>query len=361
MPCVGLEIHDRCELLQQAAATKTQIASALWEHGHTSLTGWIDRIKERQQTAEQHKTSLETSLANIQSINNKTELKMLEETRSLEAAKEAANERDRLSIEHDKYLNDKQALEKLLTVTPQFNAQEFNEYREKHKFFQEKIHAIELETARQKTEITSLYEPRIEKNKANLTALRLQVEQQANYVTLHRAYNEIPSLLFEEAIPSIEQYTNEILEKISPGKRVQLRSFKDTKAGTQTKSLDVVGMTPTGNRDFDNLSGSEKFRQSLALRIAIARYNKERNNAQIDFFVVDEGFGSLDDENVVRSKAALREIASGFDLFLIITHVGELQDTFENKILIQPPNLSRSRPIYYYYFLFPVSALYLVP
>jgi exonuclease SbcC len=155
-------------------------------------------------------------------------------------------------------------------------------------------------------------------------------------VTLHRAYNEIPSLLFEEAIPYIEQYTNEILEKVSPGKRVQLRSFKDTKAGTQTKSLDVVGMTATGNRDFDNLSGSEKFRQSLALRIAIARYNKERNNVTIDFFVVDEGFGSLDAENRVQAKAALKDIASRFDLFLIITHVEELKDTFDNKILINP-------------------------
>jgi DNA repair exonuclease SbcCD ATPase subunit len=52
--------------------------------------------------------------------------------------------------------------------------------------------------------------------------------------------------------------------------------------------------------------------------------------------VVDEGFGSLDEDNVVKSKAALRDIASGFDLFLIITHVRELQDTFDNKILIQP-------------------------
>jgi DNA repair exonuclease SbcCD ATPase subunit len=332
VPCVGLEIHDRCELLKQAAATKLQISTTLWEYGHTSLTGWVDRIKERQQTAEQHKTSLETSLANIQSIINKTELKLIQEIHTLEAA----NERDRLCKEHDKYLNDKQALEKQLTSTPQFNAQEFNEFQEKHKFFQEKIHSIELDIARQKTALTSLYEPRIQKNKDNLTALRLRAEQQANYVTLHRAYNEITSLLFEEAIPYIEQYTNEILEKVSPGKRVQLRSFKDTKAGTQTKSLDVVGMTATGNRDFDNLSGSEKFRQSLALRIAIARYNKERNNVTIDFFVVDEGFGSLDAENRVQAKAALKDIASRFDLFLIITHVGELQDTFDNKILINP-------------------------
>src|SRR5262249_8377123 len=82
--------------------------------------------------------------------------------------------------------------------------------------------------------------------------------------------------------------------------------------------------------------GSAKFRQSLALRVAIARYNKERNQAQVDFFVVDEGFGSLDDENVVKTKMALKELASSFDLFLIITHVSELMDTFDNKILIQP-------------------------
>jgi DNA repair exonuclease SbcCD ATPase subunit len=287
VPCVGLEIHDQCELLKQAAQAKIQIETDLKKYDFQTIEAWAESITERQNIIDQHKTSLETSLANIQSIINKTELKLVQETQALESAKN----RDRLCKEHDKYLTDKQALEKQLTSTPQFNAQEFNEFREKHKFFQDKIHSIELDIARQKTALTSLYEPRIQKNKDYLTALRLQQEQQANYVTLHRAYNEIPSLLFEEAIPYIEQYTNEILEKVSPGKRVQLRSFKDTKAGTQTKSLDVVGMTATGNRDFDNLSGSEKFRQSLALRIAIARYNKERNNVTIDFFVVDEGFG----------------------------------------------------------------------
>jgi len=164
----------------------------------------------------------------------------------------------------------------------------------------------------------------IQQTGADLFNLKAKEKQQANYTALHRAYNEIPSLLFEEAIPTIEQYTNEILDLIMPGRRVQLRSFRETKAGTQQKSLDVVGMTPTGNCDFSNLSGSEKFRQSLALRIAIARYNKERNNVTIDFFVVDEGFGSLDGENIVKTKQALKELASRFDLFLIITHVDRL-------------------------------------
>jgi len=34
--------------------------------------------------------------------------------------------------------------------------------------------------------------------------------------------------------------------------------------------------------------------------------------------------GSLDGENVVKTKAALKELASRFDLFLIITHVDRL-------------------------------------
>ena len=46
------------------------------------------------------------------------------------------------------------------------------------------------------------------------------------------------------------------------------------------------------------------------------------------------GSGSLDGQNVVQAKAALKELASRFDLFLIITHVERVQDTFENKILI---------------------------
>jgi len=99
--------------------------------------------------------------------------------------------------------------------------------------------------------------------------------------------------------------------------------------------LDVVGWTGTGLRDIENLSGSERFRQGLALRVALARVNAEMYNTQIGFFIVDEGFGSLDPENIDAVRPALQEVAKQFDLFLVITHIEELKDTFDEEIHVR--------------------------
>jgi len=159
----------------------------------------------------------------------------------------------------------------------------------------------------------------------------------AGYRTLYTAYNEIPTMLFEEAMPLIEQYTNEILQKISPERTIQLRSLKENKNGNVQKALDIVPQQATGTRDFNDLSGSAKFRQSLALRIALARYNRERHNTEIDFFIVDEGFGSLDNNNVSLMKSMLKDIVSHFDLFLMISHIDELKDVFNTQIVVNGP------------------------
>ena len=55
-------------------------------------------------------------------------------------------------------------------------------------------------------------------------------------------------------------------------------------------------------------------------------------NTQIGFFIIDEGFGSLDAENVDAVKDVLREVAKQFDLFLVITHIEDLKDTFDEEI-----------------------------
>ena len=319
VPCVGLAMNLTCELLKEANKARARIQEGLKTAGAKDIHTWKNDLTVRRGNEDQIKQDLDTHLDRLTKANQKFELTILDQNRQLEAIKG----RDEIRKQHDQLINEIQTLQKQMKAQPEYNSKEHAELMEKAKSFSNNGHAIQNEITKLTTEKSYLIKA-IQQTGADLFNLKAKEKQQANYTALHRAYNEIPSLLFEEAIPTIEQYTNEILDLIMPGRRVQLRSFRETKAGTQQKSLDVVGMTPTGNCDFSNLSGSEKFRQSLALRIAIARYNKERNNVTIDFFVVDEGFGSLDGENIVKTKQALKELASRFDLFLIITHVDRL-------------------------------------
>src|SRR5262249_17440724 len=263
VPCVGLAMNLTCQLLKEANKARARIQEGLKTAGRKDMHAWKNDLTVRRGNEDQIKQDLDTHLDRLMKANQKFELTILDQNRQLEAIAG----RDEIRKQHDQLINEIQNLHKQLKAQPEYDSKEHAELMEKAKSFSNSGHAIQNEITKLTTEKSYLIKA-IDQTKRELTDLKWREKQQANYTALHRAYNEIPSLLFEEAIPTIEAYTNEILDLIMPGRRVQLRSFRTTNKGTQQKSLDVVGMTPTGNRDFSNLSGSEKFRQSLALRIA---------------------------------------------------------------------------------------------
>ena len=54
----------------------------------------------------------------------------------------------------------------------------------------------------------------------------------------------------------------------------------------------------------------------------------------MDAMFVDEGFGSLDEETLSRAMKTLDGLAEGERMVGIISHVGELKDRIEKKILV---------------------------
>lgn len=55
---------------------------------------------------------------------------------------------------------------------------------------------------------------------------------------------------------------------------------------------------------------------------------------QLDAMFVDEGFGSLDEDALDQAVKALGNLADGKKLVGIISHVAELKDRIEKKIVI---------------------------
>ena len=325
VPCVGLDIHDKCELLSQAIETKKKISK------------YRSYEKSDIATCRQVEKEIKEHIAFLKDAESKLVAENFSNQSKLEQAKRnKTNKVKKIQLELE-IAQQKQGLKRLESEakTCEFDFELYNKTKAKLDEILLNSHQIEVYLAGIKSKKENSLE-RIKVLDEIIEKLKEKENSLANYKTLYNAYNEIPALLFEQAIPTIENYANEILQVISPDKQVELRTFKETKSNTIKKTLDVVSNTSTGVRDFANLSGSERFRESLALRLALARYNKETNNLSIDFFVVDEGFGSLDGINVVKTKMALKEIASRFDLFLIITHVSELADTFDKQVLVNP-------------------------
>ncbi|MGH8944696.1 MAG: SbcC/MukB-like Walker B domain-containing protein, partial [Acidimicrobiia bacterium] len=72
------------------------------------------------------------------------------------------------------------------------------------------------------------------------------------------------------------------------------------------------------------LSGGETFLFSLALAMSLAETLSSAGGARLDAIILDEGFGTLDDEPLDIVASVLEELAAHDLVVGVITHVKEL-------------------------------------
>lgn len=132
--------------------------------------------------------------------------------------------------------------------------------------------------------------------------------------------------LISKVLPMIEGEVNNILGQIvefglqldMDGKNINANIVYDT----QKWSLEMC-------------SGMERFISGLAIRIALINVcNLPRPN----FLVVDEGFGTLDNENLTSLYMLFAYLKTQFDFVMIISHIDSMRDVVDSLIEIKKIN-----------------------
>jgi len=85
-------------------------------------------------------------------------------------------------------------------------------------------------------------------------------------------------------------------------------------------------------RSADTLSGGETFLVSLSLAFALSSAICRKSNRPIEFFFLDEGFGTLDDELVETVVDSLEKFKNSDFSIGIISHVKELKERISSRI-----------------------------
>ena len=115
-------------------------------------------------------------------------------------------------------------------------------------------------------------------------------------------------------------------------KRQEDSGNRREKAGLE---LDVVDHYNGTLRSVKTLSGGESFKASLSLALGLSdEIQALAGGIQLDAMFIDEGFGSLDDESLSQAMKALTSLADGNRMVGIISHVTELKEKIENKIVV---------------------------
>ncbi len=166
--------------------------------------------------------------------------------------------------------------------------------------------------------------------------------QQRVYQELAQAFgkNGIQALMIENVLPQLEAQTNQLLSRLSANQLhvqfVTQRAGKTSKAKKKNAklidTLDIVIADARGTRAYETYSGGEAFRINFAIRLALAKLLAQRAGAALQLLIVDEGFGTQDNEGCDRLIAAINAIAPDFACILTVTHMPHLKEAFAARI-----------------------------
>lgn len=140
----------------------------------------------------------------------------------------------------------------------------------------------------------------------------------------------------DNAIPRIEHAANDVLSRLSDrGMSVRLETQREKRDGKGViETLDLIVGDRIGERPYRLLSGSEKFKVSVALRVGLMRVLQVHGNYPITFFVLDEGqLGSVTEEWREAVADVIAELQQDYQVILV-THFADVAAVLPQQVII---------------------------
>ena len=241
-------------------------------------------------------------------------------------SREHAAERDQASIDIER-LTKKQDEKATLESEVQSIAQKLGEASALKDTLTKRLGFIEAEISQGETLKNQILESEKEIEKLG--------GEKAVYEILEGAFKQIPYILVARGIGAVERIANEILSMISSsGLTVKIETEKMTKTTKKVKDeINLAILDNEGPKIYPLLSGGERLRVAMALRLAISEVLAHRRGTRIDTLIADEPFGPLDVEGIEDMKEAMRELKKRFKFLGIITHIDRAQDIFPTRLV----------------------------
>lgn len=186
--------------------------------------------------------------------------------------------------------------------------------------------------------------------KQRATEIQQKTTQHQELCTIAHAMGKdgIQALLIEEVIPDIEHEANELLSRLTQNQaHIIIESLKDLKSGKTKETLDIFISDGLGIRPYELFSGGEAFRIDFALRIAISKLVARKAGTALQTLIIDEGFGSQDEEGLSLIMDALHAIQHDFEKIIIVSHLPFMKDQFPVHFTIEKGPMGSNISVYH--------------
>lgn len=146
----------------------------------------------------------------------------------------------------------------------------------------------------------------------------------------HRKDNSFIDFIAEERLRYVAAKASEILGVMTKHKyALEL----DVDAGFIVRDNGNGGV----HRMVTSLSGGETFLTSLSLALALSEQIQLKGQSPLEFFFLDEGFGTLDPNLLDSVIDSLERLSRKERVIGIISHVPELRSRIARRLIVEPP------------------------
>jgi len=168
--------------------------------------------------------------------------------------------------------------------------------------------------------------------------LSQSIKEMSEYNQLAEAFGKkgIQAIIIENAIPEIEAEANRILARLTDNRmHMALLTQQRTRQGNPIETLEIIIADELGTRSYELYSGGEAFRVNFALRVAMSRLLARRAGARLETLIIDEGFGSQDEQSRTKMIQAIASIKPDFARIIVVTHIAEVKEMFPVQIAVE--------------------------
>ncbi|MGG1571833.1 AAA family ATPase [Fictibacillus sp. NRS-1165] len=210
-------------------------------------------------------------------------------------------------------------------------------------------------TKEQWEEITAALQLGKEKLQAAIQRMGEAGQHHKTLETRHVRYNELEKEKreVEDQLKTLAKLQavfrgNSFVEYVAEEQLVQVSRDASNRLGTLTRGRYAIEVDSSNGfvirddanggvkRPVSTLSGGETFLTSLALALSLSTQIQLRGKFPLEFFFLDEGFGTLDQELLDTVVTALEKLHTNALSVGIISHVPELKARLTKKLIVAP-------------------------